>query len=100
MWTALLLPRVGRFFAAIPTQVYLALGGGLAVILGTVWYHHAINAAEKRGEAKEAAKIEAKALALKAATDALTTNVATLIRTTNDAENNRIRGDAGRVLLL
>jgi hypothetical protein len=47
------LPRVGRFFGAIPSQVYLALGGALAVVLGTVWYHHAINAAEKRGGAAQ-----------------------------------------------
>jgi hypothetical protein len=91
--------RAKSIFAAVPSFVWISLAGAVAAISAVLWHNHAVNAAYNRGKADYAKQIEAKAEAIKAATDQLTTNISTLIRDTNDVENRRIASDANSILL-
>jgi hypothetical protein len=86
----------------IPT-LYLKLAGGLLALLAIAgliaWHNHAVSAAYARGKADEAEHVKAKALEIKSAADAMSSNISSLIRSTTDAENNHIHAAADALRL-
>lgn len=91
---ALKLSPVGRFLKAVPWQVWAAIGLAVALWLGVQWHQHeagqALEAAEKRGEDRAYANVEAKAKAL----EEKARELAQQIRSRTDETNRRIAGDA------
>lgn len=87
------------FFRGIPTLAYALLAVAVLIGMGVGLHvkavHNAISAAEKRGEDRAYARVEAKALALAAKAQALATD----LRNRNNETNRRIAADADALRL-
>lgn len=92
--SALMTSPAGAFLKAVPRWAWIALGAVALLVAGVVWHHGKVRAHDKAVIAAEDARLAKQALELKARIDALNSQISSLIKDKNDAENRRIAADA------
>lgn len=92
--SALMQSPIGGFLKAVPRQVWIALAIALALFIAFKWHGHRVNnalaTAEKRGEQRAYARVEAKALKIAAGA----ADISAKARSLNSEKNRRIAVDA------